>query len=206
MLKIGLTGGIGSGKTTVSDLFKQLNTSSTEVVTILDTDVIARHIVEKGEPAYKKIITLFGNKILNEDASINRSQLRNIIFKYPDLKKQLEEITHPAIQAEVETALSQISSKYCIIVIPLLFETNSNYPLDRILVIDCDKTTQIKRASERDHVSESEIEKILDTQVSREYRLKHANDVIYNDVNPEKLISQVENLHNNYINLAKSYK
>jgi len=206
MLKIGLTGGIGSGKTTVSDLFKKLNTSSTETVAILDTDIIAREVVEKGKPAYTKIVALFGNKIINEDASINRSQLRNIIFKYPDLKKQLEEITHPAIQAEVETALSQISSKYCIIVIPLLFETNSNYPIDRILVIDCDKTTQIKRASKRDHVSETEIEKILDTQVSREYRLNHADDVIYNDDNPEKLISQVENLHNNYINLAKSYK
>jgi len=206
MLKIGLTGGIGSGKTTVSDLFKQQNTSSTEAVTILDTDIIARHIVEKGKPAYTKIVSVFGNKILNEDASINRSQLRNIIFKSPDLKKQLEEITHPAIQSEVEAALSQISSKYCIIVIPLLFETNSNYPLDRILVIDCDKTTQIKRAAIRDHVSETEIEKIIDTQVSREYRLNHADDVIYNDDNPEKLISQVENLHNNYINVAKSYK
>ena len=206
MLKIGLTGGIGSGKTTVSDLFKQLSTSSTESVAILDTDVIARQVVEKGEPVYMKIVALFGNKILNEDASINRSQLRNIIFKDPDLKKKLEEITHPAIQAEVETAVSQISSKYCIIVIPLLFETNSRYPLDRILVVDCDKDTQIKRASERDHVTEAEIEQVIDAQVSREYRLKHADDVIYNNGDPEKLISQVENLHNNYINLAKSYK
>ena len=206
MLKIGLTGGIGSGKTTVSDLFNQLNKSSTQVVTILDTDVIARHIVEKGEPAYTKIVTLFGNNILNEDASINRSQLRNIIFKYPDLKKQLEEITHPAIQAEVETALSQISSKYCLIVIPLLFETKSNYPLDRILVIDCDKDTQIKRAAKRDQVTEAEIGLILETQVSRQYRLDRADDVIFNDGNHEKLISQVEKLHNRYLDLSKSYK
>lgn len=206
MLKIGLTGGIGSGKTTVSNLFAKFNKPSQEFVSILDTDIIAREIVEKGKPAYIKILKIFGNHILNKDASLNRAALRKIIFNNPDLKKQLEDITHPAIQAEVQKAVSQLYSKYCIIVIPLLFETKSNYQLDRILVVDCDKETQIKRASLRDQISENDVELVLKSQVSREYRLKHADDVISNNDISDNLISQVEELHHLYLNLSKTDK
>lgn len=205
MLIIGLTGGIGSGKTTVSNLFARFNQNK-DLISIIDTDVIARQIVEKGKPAYTKILEVFGKAILNDDASINRSVLRKIIFDDPELKKQLEDITHPAIQTEVENTISQLTSQYCIIVIPLLFETSSNYPLDRVLVIDCDKDSQIKRASQRDHVSEDDVNLILKSQVSREYRLNHADDIILNNANPEELIDQVEKLHHLYLNMAKTDK
>lgn len=205
MLKIGLTGGIGSGKTTVSNLFSQFNQNE-ELVSIIDTDIIARQIVEKGKPAYTKIIEVFGKDILNDDASINRALLRKIIFKNPELKKQLEAITHPAIYAEVEKAISQLTSKYCIIVIPLLFETNPQYQLDRILVVDCEKENQIKRTIQRDQVTADNVNLILKSQVSREFRLEHADDIILNNDNPEKLINQVGKLHEFYLNLAKTDK
>lgn len=205
MLKIGLTGGIGCGKTTVSNIFTKLNQTE-ELVSILDTDIIARQIVETDKPAYIKIIEVFGNVILNDDNSINRSTLRKLIFNNSDLKLQLENITHPAILAEVQLAITQLTSVYCIIVIPLLFETKSNYPLDRILVVDCDEESQIKRASQRDKASEKELQLIIQSQVSREYRLEHADDIISNNDNPEALFKQVEKLHHLYLNLAKTAK
>jgi len=205
MLIIGLTGGIGCGKTTVSNLFTQFNQHE-ELVSIIDTDVIARQIVEKGKTAYSKILDVFGRTVLNDDDSLDRAALRKIIFDNSDLKKQLEGITHPAIQTEVKSAISKLTSKYCIIVIPLLFETSSNYQLDRVLVVDCDKNYQIKRASQRDQVPEEDVNLILNSQVSREFRLNHADDIILNNENPEKLISQVEKLHNLYLNLAKPAK
>ena len=205
MLKIGLTGGIGSGKTTVSNLFAKFNLTE-ELVSILDTDVIARQIVEKGQAAYTKILNIFGNTILNDDASINRANLRKIIFNNSVLKSKLEEITHPVIQLEVQNTISQLSSKYCIIVIPLLFETNSNYQLDRVLVVDCDQEVQIQRASQRDHVSKDDVKLIMQSQVSREYRLQHADDIILNNGNIEKLKNQVDDLHHLYLNLLKADK
>lgn len=205
MLIIGLTGGIGSGKTTVSNLFTQFNQHE-ELVSVIDTDVIARQIVEKGKPAYSQILDVFGKTVLNDDDSLNRAALRKIIFDDPELKKQLEDITHPAIQVEVKNVLAKLTSKYCIIVIPLLFETSSNYKLDRVLVVDCDKNSQIKRASQRDQVSEEDVSLILKSQVSREFRLKNADDIILNNDNPEKLVNQVEKLHNLYLNLAKTAK
>lgn len=206
MFKIGLTGGIGCGKTTVADLFLTLNTTNKEFVTIIDTDIVARHVVEKGQPAYSKIVELFGAEILHSDASINRSKLRKIIFSNVKLKTQLENITHPAIYAEVQNTLSTLSSSYCIIVIPLLFETRSDYQLDRILVVDCEEKNQIKRVSERDKVTSNEVRLIIESQVSREYRLEHADDVIINQNNQKDLVLQVENLHKVYINLLKSAK
>lgn len=206
MFKIGLTGGIGCGKTTVADIFLTLNTADKHFVNIIDTDIVARHIVEKGQPAYNKIVDLFGSDILHNDSSINRSKLRKIIFSNSELKKQLENITHPAIHAEVTNTLSTLSSSYCIIVVPLLFETRSDYQLDRILVVDCDEKNQVKRVSERDKVTNNEVRLIIDSQVSREYRLEHADDVIINQHNQKELIQQVENLHKVYINLLKSTK
>jgi len=205
MLLIGLTGGIGSGKTTVSNLFASLNQNE-NIVSIIDTDIIARKIVEKSKPVYMKILEIFGEAILNNDGTINRSSLRKIIFSNPLLKKQLEGITHPAIQAEVQKAISQSSAKYGVIVIPLLFETSSNYSLDRVLVVDCEEENQIKRASQRDQISYDDVKLILESQVTREYRLKHADDVISNNGNPEILKQQVEKLHHLYLNLAKTAK
>ncbi len=203
MLKIGLTGGIGSGKTTVSNLFTKLDNNK---VAIVDTDIIARQIVEVDKPAYKEIIKIFGKGILNKDASINRKTLRNIIFNSPELKQQLEDITHPRIQAEVNRKISKLKAQYCIIVIPLLFETKSDYAIDRILVVDCDTTTQIKRTTLRDQTTAQDVENIIKVQQSREYRLKQADDIINNNNDLEQLKQQVQQLHSFYLKLAKEYK
>ncbi len=205
MLKIGLTGGIGSGKTTVSNLFTKLDNNKNKVA-IVDTDIIARQIVEVDKPAYKEIIKIFGKGILNKDASINRKILRNIIFNSPELKQQLEDITHPRIQAEVNRKISKLKAQYCIIVIPLLFETKSDYAIDRILVVDCDTTTQIKRTTLRDQTTAQDVENIIKVQQSREYRLKQADDIINNNNDLEQLKQQVQQLHSFYLKLAKEYK
>ena len=205
MLKIGLTGGIGSGKTTVSDLFTQLDNNKKKVA-IIDTDIIARQIVEVDKPAYKEIIKIFGKGILNKDASINRKTLRNIIFNNPELKQQLEDITHPKIQAEVNRKISQLNTQYCIIVIPLLFETKSDYAIDRILVVDCDTTTQIKRTIQRDQTTTQDVENIIKAQQPREYRLKQADDIINNNHDLKQLKQQVQQLHSFYLKLAKEHK
>ena len=198
MLKIGLTGGIGSGKTTVSNYFMRIGESGKKNA-IIDTDVIAREIVEPGKLVYKEIVQSFGEKILNSDLSINRPILREIIFNQPHSKQLLESITHPAIHKEVMRRLSSLDVPYCIIVIPLLFETQSQYPLDRILVVDSEKQVQINRTMLRDNASSSEIEAILNSQVSREYRLAHADDVVSNNGSEEELHLQIEKLHHLYL-------
>lgn len=200
MLKVGLTGGIGSGKTTVSDLFTKLNPSK-DLLTVIDTDIIARKIVEINHPAYTAIVKQFGNAILNSDMSLNRPSLRKLIFNNTKARKLLESITHPAIQAEVNHTLSMLNVRYCIIVIPLLFETQSNYHLDRVLVVDSSSNEQITRTTKRDAVTADDVQDILDAQVTRKYRLKHADDVITNSGDLGQLKSQVEKLHLFYLNL-----
>ncbi len=201
MLKIGLTGGVGSGKTTVSDLFAKFNKSE-NLVSIVDTDIVARQIVEVGKPTYNLIVDAFGHSILNNDLSINRAALRKIIFTDPESRSLLESITHPAIQAEVADILTKLNSKYCIIVIPLLFETKSDYQLDRVLVIDSDKNLQIERTTLRDRVSAEDVDLIIRSQVTREYRLKHADDVIINKGSIDELLPQIAKLHHIYLNTA----
>ena len=205
MLKIGLTGGIGSGKTTVSELFADLNKDKNDVA-IIDTDIIAREIVKPGQPAYFKIVELFGKKILDDNAAINRKALRDIIFNDLHLKKKLEAITHPEIQQQVNQKVARLDTKYCIIVIPLLFETRSNYELDRILVIDCDKKSQLQRTTQRDGITIQDAERIIQTQKSSDYRLQHADDVITNNGSLEQLKKQVKHLHTFYLELAKTHK
>ncbi|MBN4080715.1 dephospho-CoA kinase [Beggiatoa alba] len=204
MLKIGLTGGISSGKTTVSHFFTEHDQTEHQV-SIIDTDTIARQVVEVGKPAYSEIVNEFGKRILNNDASIQRKILRQIVFENPDLRKKLEAITHPAIQTQVNIELSKLRSQYCIIVIPLLFEAKSSYDLNRILVIDCDKDIQIKRTMQRDRVSSAEVALIMQSQISQAQRLKFADDIIKNNGNFEDLREQVAKLHTHYLKLAKTH-
>jgi len=200
MLKIGLTGGIGSGKTTVSNLFAKLNQPNNSL-SIIDTDIIARHIVEVNKPAYKKIIATFGNSVLHEDLTINRAALRKMIFENITAKRQLEAITHPAIQKEVNQIISNLKKKYCIIVIPLLFETKSDYQLDRVLVVDSNENTQIERTIQRDNILADEVKLIIKSQLDRENRLQQADDIIVNNGDLEDLALQVEKLHHLYLKL-----
>lgn len=197
MLVIGLTGGIGSGKSTVADLFAKKG------VTIIDADVITRDLTQPGEPALKAIEEHFSKDILNDDGSLNRKKLRKIIYKNPDEKQWLEKLLHPLVRTEMSLRAAKARSPYCIAVIPLLFETKKNPLINRILVVDTPEDTQLQRALTRDNSSESEIQAILDTQLSREIRTEAADDVINNWGSYEDLVPQVENLHQFYETLAK---
>jgi len=202
MLVIALTGGIGSGKTTVTEIFKSKN------IPIIDTDIIARQIVEPDKPAYIEIIHQFGDSILDENKNINRQKLRAQIFNFPEKRKQLENILHPLIWDYVRSAIdslqSAISIPYCIIVVPLLFETKQiPIKIDRVLVIDTPESLQIKRTKERDNCNSEQVENIMQAQVSRQSRLKLADDIVVNEGNIESLKGDIESLHQQYINLSK---
>ena len=206
MLIIALTGGIGSGKTTVSEIFKSKN------IPVIDTDVIARQIVEKDKPEYNKIIKLFGKKILNKDKNIDRLALGKLIFSSKEKRLQLEKLLHPVIWNTVASQIKVLTSSlpipaYCIIVVPLLLENITKIKpvtFDRILVIDADEETQIKRSKKRDNCDETLIKNIMKNQVSRQIRIDAADDIILNSDDFDSLNKKIENLHQQYQLLAKN--
>ena len=197
ILTIGLTGGIGCGKSTVCDLFAQYN------IHIIDADLIAREIVEPGQPALKQLIDCFGPQILQSDGGLDRSLLRQMVFKDEAVRQTLNAIMHPIIYQEIARRIGLLDSLYCIVAVPLLFETGYQNQFDRILVIDCDPDTQIQRVSQRDQVDLSQIQAILDSQIPRSRRLELADDVISNMSSLQILAEQVKKLHNSYTQLAK---
>lgn len=200
MLVIALTGGIGSGKTTVSEIFKSKN------IPIIDTDIIAREIVEQDKPAYIEILKIFGKEILNKDKSINRQTLRKLIFSSTKKRTQLENILHPIIWHEVKSQLSKLTSSYCIIVVPLLIENLTKITavtFDRILVIDSEVDMQIERSLKRDNSNIEVIKNIIKNQVSRQTRTDAADDIILNTGNLDSLNKEVVNLHHQYTKLSK---
>jgi len=196
MLKVGLTGGIGCGKSTVARIFADLN------VPVLDADQVAHKLVEKGQPALTQIKQVFGAAILNPDGSLNRNHLREIVFSDIRQKQKLESILHPLIYKTLQTELEQMDAPYCIICIPLLFETAMTHFVDRILVIDCPVETQIERVRIRDNLSVERIQSIIDNQVSRAFRKTKADDLIDNSNTDYRLAEQVKKLHNLYISLS----
>ena len=196
MLKIGLTGGIGSGKSTVAKLF---NTHYN--IPVIDADIIARQLVEPGQPALLLIQQTFGKAIINKGGTLNRNKLRDTIFSDANKKQQLEAILHPLIYEKMQSQFDKQTSPYSILCIPLLMETGMTNFVDRILVIDCSVNTQIKRVTQRDQLSTDRILSIINSQVSRKYRLSLADDVIDNSNSNTQLAEQVKNLHNQYINL-----
>lgn len=198
MLAIGLTGGIGSGKTTVANFFADLG------ITIIDTDILARHVVQSGSKALQKIVDHFGNEILNKDLTLNRNKLAGKIFNDPEEKTWLETLLHPLIREEVTKAKNKVSSPYCIIVIPLLVETMPNPDIDRILVVEAPQSLQISRVQHRDQRPESEISAIIQSQASSDERLAVADDVIMNDGNLETLKADINELHKKYLSLCAS--
>ncbi len=199
MLRVGLTGGIGSGKTTVSNLFKALG------VPIIDTDLIAQEVVLPGKPGHKMVLDHFGKHILNSDDTLNRKLLRKIVFNDEKQRICLEQILHPFILQTISEELQKITHPYCIIVIPLLIENpKAKEYVDRILVVDCTEEQQIQRTIKRDQISREASLNIINAQASRKERLAMADDVIENNDNINELKTRVKTLHQKYLELARN--
>ena len=199
MLKIGLTGGIGSGKSTVSKIFQQIN------IPVIDADKIAHQLVAVGQPALTKIQQEYGSNILNPDGTLNRKQLKELIFSDDLQKQKLETILHPLIYQAIQKQINALNTPYCIICIPLLFEKDMTHLVDRILVVDCPVEEQIKRLLKRDNMTIERIQSIIDSQVSRAFRKSMANDLLDNTLSNESLAQQIKKLHNQY-NLLSNYR
>ena len=197
-LTLGLTGGIGSGKSAASQWFE------TQGINVVDADIVAREIVEKGQPALAQIQSAFGDWVLLESGELNRKALREHIFQHPSARQQLEEITHPAIRQSIIEQLAQASSPYVILVSPLLFETNQHLLTQRTLLIDASIELQIQRASQRDGQSVEQIENIIQAQMPRDRKLDLADDIAINDGHLEHLYTQLQKLHLHYLELSLS--
>ena len=195
---IGLTGGIGSGKSAAAGLFKDIG------VDLIDADDLARDALNRNSKGYKLFIEQFGDKYLDEYKNINRELIRKLIFNDSAAKSKLENIIHPIVRSGIEAFIKNTKSDYCIIVVPLIFETNSSKLYDRVLVIDCDVGVQISRTSIRDNQTKSEIENIVYRQASREQRLSIADEVIVNNGTLDLLRNEVLKIHKKYMEIIKN--
>lgn len=192
---LGLTGGIGSGKSAVAQCFVDLG------VHLVDADQAARWVVEPGRPALSKIVEHFGRDVLQADGQLDRSALRSRIFANADDRRWLETLLHPLIGQEIMQHLARAKSPYAILVSPLLIESGQHKLTQRVLVVDAPEQLQIQRTIARDHSSEEQVRAILQAQASRTERLKHAHDVLLNDRDLSWLQAEVERLHNFYLTL-----
>ncbi|WP_020207943.1 dephospho-CoA kinase [Gilvimarinus chinensis] len=197
-LIIGLTGGIGSGKSAAADLFAGYG------VTVVDADIAAREVVEPGTICLAAIAAHFGADILLPNGELNRRALREIIFNDPQAKTWLEDLLHPAIRKLIIQQLGEAPSPYALLVSPLLLETDQHQLTSRILVIDCEESEQIQRAAARDNSDAERIKAIMATQLARTQRLAKADDILHNHGSLEDLVPQVEALHQEYLQLAKA--
>jgi dephospho-CoA kinase len=198
MFIIGMTGGIGSGKSEALKIFESLN------IKVIDLDNIAKEITDTSHQAIQEIKLVFGDAIFDKDNRLDRKKLREIIFSEKDQKINLEKILHPKILEEVMRRLNVLSNEsYVVIDIPLLFETNQYTSLiSRSLVIDCKVNDQIERVKKRDGIDTSVIQSIIEQQVGRNYRIERADDVVVNDGSIEKLEESIKVLHKKYLNLV----
>ena len=199
MLVVGLTGGIASGKTTVSDLFAEQGAA------VIDADVIGRQTLDPGQPVYRLLIDRFGEAILDSNKAIDRKAVRHSVFNQPELKLWLEENLHPLIYqaCEKELAASQ-NQGYALLVVPLLFETNFHELADRFCVIDCPADVQLGRLMRRDDITRELAQKMINSQMTNDARVARADDVIGNSGSPEDLREQVNTLHQKYLGLAEN--
>jgi dephospho-CoA kinase len=197
MLRIGLTGGIASGKSVASHYFASLG------IPVIDTDLISRELVQPGTQGLQRIVETFCETVLHEQGALDRSRLREIVFASDAKRTQLEDILHPAIRDRVEELVAEIANApYVIIVIPLLFETRYPIPVDRVLVIDTDEQRQLDWLMQRDGISIEQARTMLHAQASREARIRQADDVVSNDGRLEELQAQLLKLHHNYLQMA----
>lgn len=197
---IGLTGGIGSGKTTVANMFADYG------IDLIDADIIAREVVAVGSVGLARITKKFGNRILLSDGNLDRSQLRTVIFSDPQLKNWLNQLLHPLIREKMLADIERATSPYCLLIVPLMIENNLQTMADRLLVVDVDQQTQIMRTQQRDNVSLEQIKNILAAQASRQQRLDAADDIICNNGDNQALLTQVAQLHLHYLALAQAAK
>ena len=197
-LKIGLTGGIASGKSTVADLFSSLG------VSVIDADKISHHLTTTNKPAFEEILEHLGEDILGNDGELDRKKLRTIIFNNKTLKNYLEHIIHPKVSEAINKEIQESHDPYVIIMVPLLIETGYSKFVNRILVVDCTLDTQIKRLIKRDHETFESAERIISQQIGQKHRIKMAHDVIDNDmdITIEDLENRVEELHQSYLELS----
>lgn len=194
---VGLTGGIGCGKTSTSELFSNLG------ITVIDTDVIARELTQSGGLAISAIQNSFGNRFVTSDGALDRNKMRNLIFSDYAARLKLEKILHPLILKETISRIKKISSPYAIVVIPLLFETcDYENIIQRVLVVDCDEQLQLSRTIARTNLSAEKVKAIIATQISREVRLQKADDIIINNYDINHLKQQVLDRHNQYLLLS----
>jgi dephospho-CoA kinase len=197
MLIVGLTGGIGSGKSTIAALFQKLG------VPVIDADDIARQLVQPGMPALNEIVDTFGPDCLTSDGTLDRRRMRERVFSRPDEKKLLESILHPKIRHAMLQQVAALETRYCILSIPLLLEQGWQDLVDRVLVIDCPETLQMARICKRDHISAQQAQLILDHQADRLARLEIADEIITNTGDLAELLQQVTALHRHYLQLAE---
>jgi dephospho-CoA kinase len=197
-LRIGLTGGIASGKTTVANGFAELD------VPVIDTDVIAREVVQPGKPALDDIRERFGEAVIDASGQLDRTAMRKLIFSDANARIDLENILHPYIGAETRRQADAATGPYQLVVVPLLVGSELQQFVDRILAVDCAEETQIQRLMARDADSREEAQTILSSQASREDRLAIADDVIHNDQSIAQMLQQVAELNSLYQRLAET--
>jgi dephospho-CoA kinase len=195
---VAVTGGIASGKSTVSRKFSALG------IDVIDTDLLAREVVEPGHPVLTEVVKSFGNLILLPDGCLDREAMRRIVFADSAKRRVLEGILHPAIHDEVQRRMDTVSSPYCVLVIPLFAESSHYDWVDRVLVVDVPEEVQIRRVMERDDVTRGQAEAILTAQASRTQRLALADDVIENTGSIKELEDQVAELHLKYLEMART--
>jgi dephospho-CoA kinase len=199
ILRIGLTGGIASGKSTVAQRFATLG------VPVIDADEIARVVVEPGTPGLASVVRRFGPDVLASDGVLDRRKLRGIVFADPAARRDLEAILHPLIRAETDRRCANAGGPYQVLAIPLLIEGGGRASIDRILVVDVGEETQIARVMARDHSSREQAKAILGAQASRSARLAAAHDVLVNDRDVATLRQAVDELHQRYMTLAAAH-
>ena len=195
-LRVGLTGGIGSGKTTVKRLFDALGTPT------IDADETSHRITRPGQEAFDEVLAQFGKECLDETGNLDRRRLRALIFSAPALKKKLEAIIHPRVRAEIQAFTQRVDHPYCVLCIPLLLETGAQSSVDRVLVVDAPEALRVARVCLRDNADERQIMRIMKSQSGRGERLQAAHDIIVNDGSTRALQTRVASLHARYMKIG----